>query len=109
MNGAGDGPVPVDAAGHPRCERSLNWTGKLPHCGEPAVALTRAMCLHEHLGEGYICWGCLAEMRQFCEDTEWECQACGEGPEPHGCPMPITVTILDSPAERAIRAQLEAK
>ena len=51
----------------------------------------------------------LAEMRQFCEDTEWECQACGEGPEPHGCPMPITVTILDSPAERAIRAQLEAK
>jgi hypothetical protein len=80
--------------GRPACERSLNWDGKPPFCGEPADVMTRAMCVHEHCGETYTCWACLSGLRKFCGDSEWECEQCWDGPQPHACPMPMQVTPL---------------
>ena len=92
---ANPGPVPVDAAGHPVCEVSLNWDGTHPRCGEPAIAKTRAMCVHEHYGEGYVCAGCLSDMRKAGDDGGWTCTECARGPESHDCPMPLQVIPLE--------------
>jgi hypothetical protein len=88
---------PADATGQLLCERSLNWDGEPPICGEPALFRVRSMCVHEHLGEANVCAACLAEERRFCDDSEWECEACASGPDAHDCPMPQTVTELENP------------
>jgi hypothetical protein len=91
-----DGDPPVTASGGHACERSVHWDGTQPHCGEPAAVITRAMCVHEHYGEGYTCWACLSDMRKQCDDGDWKCEVCAQGPEPHDCPMPMTVKILEA-------------
>ena len=88
----------ADETGRLLCERSLNWDGEPPMCGERATFRVRSMCVHEHLGEANICTGCLAEERRFCDDREWECEVCAFGPDAHDCPMPQTVTALDGGA-----------
>jgi hypothetical protein len=77
------------------CEQSVNWDGKPPLCGEPAGAIIRAACIHEHVGEAVVCWGCLAEERRTADEEEWLCVRCAEGPDPHDCPMPQVVIPLD--------------
>jgi hypothetical protein len=89
------GEPPVTASGRPACERSVHWDGTQPNCGEPADVITRAMCVHEHYGEGYTCRACLSELRKRCDDDQWACEVCATGPEPHDCPMPIQVVELE--------------
>jgi hypothetical protein len=91
----GGGP-PAGPGGDPLCERSVHWDGSKPSCGKPATALTRAMCVHEHYGEGYVCDGCLAMMRLLGDDSGWCCEECQRGPESHECPMPMQVIPLEA-------------
>ena len=73
------------------CEVSLNWDGKPPLCGEPALFEIAGACVHEHVATARVCSGCLADLRMAGEDETWECDPCATGREPHVCLMPITV------------------
>jgi hypothetical protein len=85
----------AEASAAPACALSLNLDGCDPICAEPAAVLVKAMCVHEHYSEFHACWACRSDMRKCCDDSEWTCDECRRGPEPHRCPMPMQVTVLE--------------
>lgn len=90
----GDTPVTSSA---PSCEKSLNWDGLPPYCGEPATVRIDDGCIHEHITVTYACWSCLSDARKICGDDEWLCTPCSDGPDPHKCPVLMQVTELEPP------------
>jgi hypothetical protein len=50
------------------------------------------MCVHEHYGEALVCADCLPLTEP--DSLDWTCSECDDGPQPHECPMPMTVIPL---------------
>jgi hypothetical protein len=58
-------------------------------CGEPSIAVLTVACVHEHVISPRACAGCAAEVQRV--DDCIICLACYEGPEPHECPLTLTI------------------
>jgi hypothetical protein len=66
------------------CGVYLNWDGKPPLCGEPAIGILTVACVHEHVERQPVCAPCAAELQRYETGT---CVPCERSAEPHRCVM----------------------
>jgi hypothetical protein len=77
------------------CSLDLEWNGYWGDqpsgiaCGEPSDATVTLACIHEHIDEARICWGCASDMQKAAGTIT--CKSCWNGPERHACHMLVVI------------------
>lgn len=69
----------------------LYWGGTTSGiaCGVPSSATATLACVHEHIDEVRICYGCVAEMCQVA--GEISCPRCWDSEKGHACCMLVVI------------------
>jgi hypothetical protein len=77
------------------CGFLADWhrTTPVTRCGEPAIAVVTAGCVHEHLETQPACAGCAAEIQRAADRLA--CFICEGGPEPHECRAILQIRWLE--------------